>query len=1221
MKSRWIGLLVVFIFSTLIAWRQFNPGKWLIGWDSLHPEFNYNEAFERMWSGGWRENQGLGAIAIHSHMSDFVRVGEIWLIDQILPMSAVRMSWTLLMFVVGPLGMYVLLFHILARIRKNLSINWISTISIAGSLLYIFNLSTLHHFLVPFEMFVVLYAYLPWSLWSVSRYFESPSRGRLAFSLILQILIAPSAFAATLWIIYFGFLMVTSFFLAKGKKKLWLKFVIMTLGVNLYWIFPTIYGLLNSGEVVEQAKINLLFSPEAWLNNVAYGTFPKVLSLESFILEWVNFNRKSSSFGLISDWMTSGGGEIKSLYPVGFIVILGFLLTLFSLAKKTNVNLKRWSGFVISTVVLFTLLLSNAPFIGSILEKVRDGVPLLGEILRTPFTKVSIELQLSFAVFLAIMLLRLFEKIRIGLIRVILVLGTMIMVVYPFRSWIVSGNIFANSLTTTLPQEYLELFAQTKKMDLRRMVQLPVDTMWGWEYRDWKNENGYEGANFTQFGIMQPLLTRDFDRWNPYNETFYQQFSTALYNCPDYSVSICGTEILNLMNRYDVRYALLDESIIAPGQDEKVLRFETIKKLAQELGWKEVFKENFLTVWDTGVDGGEQFVSSPKSFTLAEGPTEYTRKNVVSDTVGSYVNLEKNDGVYLDKLTNFPLADLLREETKGVSYSDSEITIKRQLSNWEDRELVMPRLTMGKSIAMSYEVGLRDGELEVKWKPLYKVNDESGPTIPSSAWKVGDRRNVWVKVGEGNESALFIEEGQTKSGTANLVVDFPVTVKIYEGTTSRIDKVADKFAPGKVQKCWESEEGKGTAIGRLFDGYLQLTTKGASACVSVPLVAANSDELLQVALEYRSTDDVRPELCLDKAGDPYRCENLPVWSETSAVSEWDYVMRTLALKKGEQYYLDVSSKSVSPYDKERVIEYKVPLVVRYQLVSSEVIVEAWKDLIEEHKFPLDDQELRISSPSKVRSYDFTSLGVEELKNCDVLSRGSISKVGREYSASERGAACDYVEMTSVVANKSYLMRLRGENIEGRSVKFFLHNTESNRNDIEYLLGSGEFDQSFALVQWNLEGNYVLNIETRSFGQPTRNRMKEVEIRDIPLTEIAEAKVVKKGENVSNYENRLSIEKVKKIGTWLYIIESKGDGLLRLSQGFDKGWIGVGVGEDGGYDLAHGKVDGWANGWMVPAGVDKIVILFWPQILEYVGFVILAVTLLLVLRVKKSSLVS
>jgi len=276
----------------------------------------------------------------------------------------------------------------------------------------------------------------------------------------------------------------------------------------------------------------------------------------------------------------------------------------------------------------------------------------------------------------------------------------------------------------------------------------------------------------------------------------------------------------------------------------------------------------------------------------------------------------------------------------------------------------------------------------------------------------------------------------------------------------------------------------------------------------------------------------------------------------------------------------------------------------------------WSEYLEERKFVLRGETLKVEVPSEPQIYDFGKEGQGTIGNCDVLKRGIAGKQGTSYIADERGAACDYVVMSQLDTRLSYLMRIQGQNIEGRSLKFFLYNTGSKRNDIEWLMGKDKFDQTFGLLPWSWDGYYTLNIETRSFGQRAENIINPVEVRWFPLEQIAGAKVVPIRSDLPADESAgwdqplrsdLVITKVKKIGTWLYRVKVEGSGLLKLSQGYDEGWIGIG--------LRHVKVDGWANGWMVGQS-GEVTIFYWPQLLEYFGFVVLLITLIVVLFEKR-----
>lgn len=59
----------------------------------------------------------------------------------------------------------------------------------------------------------------------------------------------------------------------------------------------------------------------------------------------------------------------------------------------------------------------------------------------------------------------------------------------------------------------------------------------------------------------------------------------------------------------------------------------------------------------------------------------------------------------------------------------------------------------------------------------------------------------------------------------------------------------------------------------------------------------------------------------------------------------------------------------------------------------------------------------------------------------------------------------------------------------------------------------------------------------------------------------------------------------------------------LGQGYEEGWVAFPIG-DFKNKLEHLKVNSWANGWFIPAGVGEVYVLFWPQILEYLGFALI-----------------
>ena len=86
-----------------------------------------------------------------------------------------------------------------------------------------------------------------------------------------------------------------------------------------------------------------------------------------------------------------------------------------------------------------------------------------------------------------------------------------------------------------------------------RVADFPIHSLWGWTYYDWNEpiELGYQGAGFLWFGIKQPLLNREFDRWGLNNEQYYREMSYAVYS-KDLPL------IENLLKKYKIRWLIFN---------------------------------------------------------------------------------------------------------------------------------------------------------------------------------------------------------------------------------------------------------------------------------------------------------------------------------------------------------------------------------------------------------------------------------------------------------------------------------------------------------------------------------------------------------------------------------------------------------------------------------------------------------------------------------------
>ncbi|MFC1625068.1 hypothetical protein ACFL15_01710, partial [Patescibacteria group bacterium] len=173
MKNRLLVKLAGIVFpiflvlvASFIAFKNYSFGTSLIGWDSLHPEFNFSLNFFRSLFGVWREEQGLGVLSAHSHMADLPRILILWVSSFLVQKELLRYLYISLCLILGPLGMYFFLGEVFKK-RPNFKIT-----SLLGGLFYLLNLITLQHSFVVFEMFLVCFAFLPWLFLFALRFLE-----------------------------------------------------------------------------------------------------------------------------------------------------------------------------------------------------------------------------------------------------------------------------------------------------------------------------------------------------------------------------------------------------------------------------------------------------------------------------------------------------------------------------------------------------------------------------------------------------------------------------------------------------------------------------------------------------------------------------------------------------------------------------------------------------------------------------------------------------------------------------------------------------------------------------------------------------------------------------------------------------------------------------------------------------------------------------------------
>ncbi|MCJ7793261.1 MAG: hypothetical protein MUP45_04820 [Candidatus Marinimicrobia bacterium] len=564
--------ILLVLITVVLCILNYQSGTWLSGWDTLHPEFDFLLNLKRAINGVWMEHQGLGATASQAHPAEIPRIILLGVLSLILPTHFLRYFYFFLCLIFGPLGVYFFLERIAFKNKIKLSK---TAPSFLGALFYLLNLGTLQHFYVPLEMFATHYASIGWFFLLATKFLDTKEKKYFCLFSLTAFIAAPMSHTATLFYAFaIGFLIyVLSYSIFQTRERLTILkrvfiLILVILIINSFWLLPNVYYAFNHGHEVVNSKIHRLFTNEAISQSSEFANIKDISVLKSFLFNW-NEHVGEGKFGdLLNEWKAHLDNPLTS--SLGYFFFIFISLGIFiSLLKRNRTGLAL---FPLTIFVFFFLIIFN-PSLEKIYFWLIDKVGLFQETLRFPFTKFSILLMFCYATYFSLGLSYLSEfstkivkKKQITFI-LLTVFITSALIFYMLPAF--QGKLISPSMKVKIPDEYFQLFAWFNQQEEEgRIAKLPIHTFWGWVYHDW----GYQGAGFLWFGLKQPLLDREFDRWSATNEQYYQEMSYALY-------SQNLTLFEQVLDKYQIRWLLLDESVIAPGNEEKILFYEEIKNM------------------------------------------------------------------------------------------------------------------------------------------------------------------------------------------------------------------------------------------------------------------------------------------------------------------------------------------------------------------------------------------------------------------------------------------------------------------------------------------------------------------------------------------------------------------------------------------------------------------------------------------------------------------
>jgi len=188
--------------------------------------------------------------------------------------------------------------------------------------------------------------------------------------------------------------------------------------------------------------------------------------------------------------------------------------------------------------------------------------------------------------------------------------------------------------------------------------------------------------------------------------------------------------------------------------------------------------------------------------------------------------------------------------------------------------------------------------------------------------------------------------------------------------------------------------------------------------------------------------------------------------------------------------------------------------------------------------------------------------------------------------------CIKIELPDLPLRNGYLLNIKTKNDNKRGLLINLFDNTVKKSNLEtYLDNDGkEHNYYFVIPPRSFYGlGYTLYFDNISEGRETvTNDLYEVNFYEIPYEDLKRQKKYSK-------------------------IQDSNKNIYYFSQSYHPGWLAFYQGKL----LPHVLVNNWANGWLIPVesqkSIKSIKIVFWPQYLEFLGFALLIIAFLIILR--------
>lgn len=1165
-----LGILLLIISILSLRW-----GKHLLSNDNYSPELNPKLSIERyLLSPAWRGYRVLG-VPSDSEQADIFRSIIFYVLKPILPDWFLGQFFYILCLVIGSISTASLTSSILQKGKWK---NYSQIGYLLSGVIYISTLWTMWLYYQNMAPYISNFGFFPLLFLASYKYIQNPTKKRGLLLLLSSILFTSVSVISTLFIldslVYIGFVLCIPLLLDVEKRNAMrrvVKTIFIFLTTQLFWIFPFIhYTITNSQNVVDSytnktitaSTIDLETEMQNWLNSAR---------LYNRNLYEVDGNRPL--FSMSAEFQHYDFYKVVGLLPAFFAV----LAMVFSVFKK---NKRIFYFAFLAFTSWFLMKVGNPPF-GRIFVWMQEYVPLFKQVLRWPFSKVgqiyvwSVTITGTFGIIYFVSFLSSFFKRRkVKKIFKCTIFFFILSLSLFYSEYLFKGELFADRAAVVLPKEYEELkeyLEENTNLTDRIYYAPPANNNYFRKYK-W----GFWGSQFISYVVPNPMMDMSSAVGSGVGESAMLEMSNIFrsYN---------REKFFSLLQKYDVKYVLLDESLEYGGYV-----FDVDKEgVAQVLSGYEI-------VWNSGF------------LKLYKVPSQ---ENILTETFSS---------------SSYDQNVFVRERKNSPSLNISSLSLSNKV--FVDNYIVGDFTYDGETYYVSPNIEYKD---LVTYPAYMKIYGNEIQVIPSYPHIKGDDTVLPFKKFAKSNYDYYVVDDKIFS---NHQVDTGITVEKNFSSVNKIWGVRDdSFTTANLIPSILKSEGSDCSGNEIVNNTnvqsleisSGLSLKGSSQlpCVYSKIHSLNiaNNYVLKVKLNWEAENGSYPGYCLYSES-KQRCLNKEKFFDVSnSYGDSEFLIDTI-VRGSDRLTLILYVVGTDSVSSAEATFKKVEL--KYAPIHEVLKVKTASDTFEISDLLLvsgSKYTIKIPAIYGDSSYIYDERKVDnalwELVKDSSSSSGyiGVSAENGMKQTVEKQSVSQLVDLFKTEKNERYLLYWNGRNISNIPANLCFIYSFDEKCWYQDMFNIDTFSSEIRFFDSaSIEGKTKLIYGSGSNKLRSENILKSLVIMKYPLLWESikyqgNSKIeYKEIELAPRYSNNLSYYRSS-------IQDSDNNTLLSISQSASSGWLAFGRNEEGLSLIENDKkvtINGWKQGWDISGkNYSEIIVLYWPNLLSYVGYVMLILLIL------------